>query len=215
MFISGHINGEIQLWTRFEIGPLKLVSAHQLEVTQIELVKDKNLIISNSFDKSIKIWGLDQGINMNTEIHCMNIIEFSSHIPKFIILPNSEEFLCLTGLKKTVKYNYTQKHMADCFLDDSQILSISPSGRLMMSLPEGNRIQILLLEIKSSQLYKTYDFNDHLNGLSMIHAYFITDDSVICTYEDNSMKIWNLNTSECIRKMVGHNDSFNGIEIIN
>lgn len=190
----------INIWSREGL-LLKTLKGHQDVVTSVAWSPDSNNIVSASYDKTVKIWNVNNGREINSfKAHSdlVNTVNFS---------PDGNKIASASADKTIKLWNIEGKLIQTFTGHRSEITSIdfSPDGKQLVSGSTDNTIKIWQLE--DGKLIHT--LKNHTSGIWKVR--FSPDGKTIASASwDNTIKLWNTN-GILLKTLRGHNGRVRGL----
>jgi WD40 repeat protein len=200
--VTNHANNHLEITN--ESGRLtQTFRGHSLWVTCIEQIEHFNKIATCSDDKTIKIWSTESGECLKTltghqgPITCLTVSNDKKHLisgsfDKSIKVWNIEnDFEC----EQTLKQEFSILRL--CLLPNNILVCGSING-----------------------LIAKWNMNDFTRlGLFKAHSSYIFDlkhvssSQIVSCSEDKMIKLWNIETNQCLHEFKGHIDQVKCLEI--
>ncbi len=206
LLATGHSDGEIRLW-EIETGQIIWsVKGHSSSVLTLAFssVSSNNLIakenarktpemlVSGSFDKTIKLWNISTGKLSQT---------LSGHqdaVWSVAFSPNGEQLAsCSSDRTLKIWNSDTGKEQQTLRGHTAAVTTLcySPDGKLIASGSED--LSLRLWETQSGQCLQT--LNGHTTQISSVT--FSTDGQTLASCEEQLIKLWNVKTGECTQTL--------------
>lgn len=163
---------------------IKVLTGHQLSVDSIIKLKKRELLVSGSYDKTLRFWNLNsyQCETIMNDISCYNndsLFEYN----KNILLIGGENTIKIADLQQ-FKIIQTLK---DCRLGDIYSL-IKVEDYVLFGCQNG---VLGIYNLKNNKI----KIQEHSHSDDIICLKYIKDESFCSGSHDNSIKIWKLNNN--------------------
>ena len=172
---------------------IKSFDQHSSLVNSIKVDEFSNKLITASFDKSIKIWDLETGEclkTLNDHKHCVTSILIipnnkfiTGYVDGIIKIWDLNSFVCLNTLRNTASV------YALCQISDNQIAFGCHNG------------SITIFDLNS--LANVKSIKAHQSHIRYLLSF---DKTRLISSSEDEIKIWSLETYECINILEGHTD---------
>ena len=184
-----------------------VISAHKSTICSAFFVDNDNLVVSASYDNTIKVWDVSTQIYLNPvingDIGGFDIDGFISVSPspdgKFIVSTSLTDAVQIWDLNKGV--------CVWCLKKEStyyRCANFSPSGREIVVTSLNDTIEIWSIKEQERLL----ELKGHTE--KVIFAEYNSDGSkVVSASEDKTIRIWDINTGICSIILSGHTKSVN------
>lgn len=202
VIISGSIDNNIRM-VCLESGELKKeFNQHNLGVTSLLLINDY-MLISGSWDKTIKFWNIQKGycevtLNEDSPVYCMCLI------------PNMNQFVCAREDGIINIYELNECDRISSFKAHDELISNLKLFNQYYLLSSSDDKTIKLWNLTNNQCIRTFVGHEDI-----IYTIDITSNGLLISGgRDNLVKIWSLETGDCI-KTINMNVSVHGVKLIN
>ncbi|KAK4511100.1 uncharacterized protein ATC70_012311 [Mucor velutinosus] len=174
---SGSADSTIKIWN-FHTGECFTLSGHTKAVNHVSIQKDSTTLVSSSEDGSIRIWDLEKRA-------CARVL--SGHMaPVQTAIPSMPGFLHTFFKQQTKKPIFIKR------------ISSSGSGS---SDEEEDVAANALIRRRGSNSSNT---SDNSNSSTVSDCDRSSEQVVISGSLDNTIKVWSLETGECLQTLFGH-----------
>ncbi|KAI9299871.1 WD40-repeat-containing domain protein [Cunninghamella echinulata] len=169
---------------------VRVLSGHTDGVMCVQFCDASNLIMTGSYDKTIKIWNLETGELIRTlegHTRCVRALQF-------------DEAKLVTGaMDNTVKiWNW---HTGQCIRTleghTGGVLSLHFDCRLMVSGSTDHTIRVW-----NFQAGECCTLTGHTEWVNSVRLY--QKDMLISGSDDSTIRLWNVQTRTCLREFKGH-----------
>ncbi|UKZ73631.1 hypothetical protein TrVFT333_001279 [Trichoderma virens FT-333] len=226
----------IRLWSADKGDCIREFKGHDKEVTSIAFSHNSSLIASASRDKTIRLWHTNSGKCIqefkghSDDVNCVVFSHDSSTIASasrdhtirlwhINIDDYIEESDCYNNninpatAAEISGYNQETKR----FRKDLGMVAISHESSLVASLSYDNTVRIwradtgdCLWELRESFGNSTSD-EEHMRNSCLI---FSPDSSLVAfALDDNTLRLWGVNTGECVHELKGHENGVGYVAI--
>jgi WD40 repeat protein/uncharacterized caspase-like protein/energy-coupling factor transporter ATP-binding protein EcfA2 len=207
VFATAGWDGKINLWRNQPNNQKELIRTlpgHQITVTQIQFSPDGKLIASGSWDKTIKLWRVNDGNLITT------LTGHQDGVNSIVFTPDNQ-FLISGSEDKTVKIWQTNNNQTEPIetltghTDSVKAVAISPDGKLIASGSYDNTIKIWNL---SGNLLETLEGHN----LAISYLQFSPNGKLLASASwDNTIKLWQVESGENINStplysLTGHQE---------
>jgi WD40 repeat protein len=202
ILISGSIDNIIRIFSLETCKLLKEFDQHELAVTSLLQIKDY-MLISGSWDKTIKFWNIEKG-------YCETTLNEESPIYSMCLIPYLNQFVCgrADGIISIFDLNECDKIFT--FKAHDELVSILKLLNQFYLLSSSDDKTIKLWNLNNNQCLKI--FIGHTDFIYTIDVTF--NGLLISGGRDNLVKIWNLETGDCT-KTINMNVSVHGVKLLN
>ena len=162
-------------------------------------------------DGNIKILNMETGECLKILNHQdeQSIFEYKSHVNCLLLIKETNQLLAGSSIDKTIKiWRLDSYELVNTITTDEGIFTFCLLSNNTLACGSIKNIFIFSLnDHKLIKMFKAHDgFITCLNKLS--------NDLLISASFDKTIKIWNLNSFECINELKGHLDRINNLELI-
>ncbi|MEH1812103.1 MAG: serine/threonine-protein kinase [Nostoc sp.] len=203
---SGSDDKNIKLWDLNNKKVLTSLSGHSQAVKSIAFSPDGQILATASDDKTIKLWQVETLKEICTLLG-------HSHAVKSVAFSPNGQILASGSWDKTVKLWDVNTGTEICTITGHQLqvnsVAFSPQGQLLASASYDRTIR--LWQIKGSprkiQNRPCYSLLSTLSGhaWAVLTVAFSPDGQILATgSDDNTIKLWEVNTGQLICTLVGH-----------
>lgn len=204
-FLSGHRNGEIKHWNINQDEPIRIFYGHTHLIIGLDLMLDKNQLISCAYNKSIKVWDLDTG-------ECVKSIQIKNFgfINNIKLLSGFNELYACTETGRVIKCDLNKFNYEELFRVHGIAINrieILADYKLVTGAWDGT---IKIWDLNTNSCVST--LNGHTNWIASFKL--LSTDKLISCSGDQTIKIWDLYSLECIKTISGHIGPINEIELV-
>jgi WD40 repeat protein len=169
----------------------------------IEQIEGASKIITCSEDSTIKIWSTESG-------ECLKTLTGHTHLVRCVIISNDKKYLISGSHDLTIKI-WNIENDSECVQTLQQksgvnTMCLMPNNLLVCALIDCTIIKINFNNFTQLDSFKAHESAVH--GLKHVSLYQI----VSCSWEDYNIKLWDLETNECLRTFIGHTNLVNCLE---
>ena len=178
---------------------------HSGQVTSVAFSPDGKMILSGSFDQTIKLWDAATGREIRTFNGHLSTVQAVAFSPdgKQIISGSYDSTIKLWDIVTGTEIKTFLGHTAGVFS-----VAFSPDGKQIISGSESNQNNLKLWDVDSGQEIRT--FSGHIYGV--YSAKFSTDGKhIISGSQDNNIILWDVASGEKIREFSGHTNRVNSV----
>ncbi len=181
-----------------EIGDLctHTLIGHQQPVSSIAFSPDGQQLVSSSFDKTIKLWDVNNGKCLKT------LLGHNSRIWMVAFHPNGQQLASGSDDNNTKIWDLKQGRCINTIVGHTNAilsLDLSPDANYLASGNEDNTIKIW--DVKQGTI--TQILRGHTNRVWSVK--FSPDDRLLATGSaDYTIKLWDWKTGNCVQTFKGH-----------
>jgi len=195
--ISGQFDGYFKIWKMDSFELWFSTKAHNLSVTCLAIINDRNLFASGSEDFQIKIW----------DSYFTNIQTLSAHSGSIIALVYLNEIYSLISTSSDMKLNIYKTR------DIQRFQAIKRHNRSVQDIAILNHETNLIATCSGDKTIKIWNettllatLPDHVDYVYSLE-YSSIDNILISSSRDTSIKLWNISTFNLIKTLLGHENS--------
>lgn len=186
-----------------QVTQIRTLTGHQDNINSVVISHDRQLIISCSSDKTIKIWNLATGKLVHTfagHKNSINVVAIS-HDDRYIVSGSYEEVKVWNLQSQQFVYNLKGYH------DWVNTLAISHDDKYIVS---GSYQTIKIWSLQTGQLLHTLnEHQDWVNAVAISHD----DRYIVSGSGDQSIKIWDLTTGKPLHTFAQQGQPINSLAI--
>lgn len=203
---SGSDDKNIKLWDLNTKKVLASLSGHSQAVKSVAFSPDGKILASASDDKTIKLWQVETLEEICTLLG-------HAHTVKSVAFSPDGQILASGSWDKTIKLwdIYTGKEICTITGHQLQVNSVafSPQGQLLASASYDRTIRLWQIEGSQKEIQNRpcYSLLSTLSGhaWAVLTVAFSPDGKILATgSDDNTIKLWEVNTGQLICTLVGH-----------
>ncbi len=203
---SGSDDKNIKLWDLNNKKVLASLSGHSQAVKSVAFSPDGKILASASDDKTIKLWQVETLEEICTLLG-------HAHAVKSVAFSPDGQILASGSWDKTIKLwdIYTGKEICTIIGHQLQVNSVafSPQGQLLASASYDRTIRLWQIEGSQREIQNRpcYSLLSTLSGhaWAVLTVAFSPDGKILATgSDDNTIKLWEVNTGQLICTLVGH-----------
>ena len=207
-FITGSFDGKIKIWKSLndETKCEQVLDAHEKQITSMILVPNKPILISASRDSIIKFWNLKTNtclktIKENSPTSCLCIVP----IDKMLIVGTYAKYISMYDLISFERiYSFTaHTEYVNCLKTVNEYLFASGSKDKLIKIWNGKHLV---------QTLKGHD--NVINCLEVKDSNENNKDLLLSGSTDRTIRVWIIQTGECINKFDFFNESILSIKFI-
>lgn len=189
----------------------RTLKGHSSWVDAVAISQDGQILVSGSYDNTIKLWDLPTGESVYTLVgHSSTVHSVAISADKKTVVSGSDDgtikvWNTSTGkLIRTVKDSASQRNIATKI----QSVSISQDGQKFVSGGDDRTVKIWQLD--TGKLLQTLHGHSH-----KVEVVAIAPDNqkIVSGSDDGTIKIWQLETAELIRTINGYFGAIYALEI--
>ncbi|GAB4531313.1 MAG: caspase family protein [Pleurocapsa sp.] len=203
IFAAADRNNQIKIWQN-NSQLLQTLPGHQETITQIKYSPDGKIIASASWDKTIKLWDVENDKLITTLTGHQNAVNTIAFSPdgKTLISGGEDKTIKLWNLETDKLITTLTGHT-----DSIKTVTVSPDNKLIASAGYDNKIKIWTI---AGELLQTIDGHN----LAVTSLQFTTplgsNHTLASASWDNSIKLWKIEnegkTSQLLHTLIGHQD---------
>ncbi|MHC5769182.1 MAG: protein kinase domain-containing protein [Nostoc sp.] len=203
---SGSDDKNIKLWDLNTKKVLASLSGHSQAVKSVAFSPDGKILATASDDKTIKLWQVETLEEICTLLG-------HAHAVKSVAFSPDGQILASGSWDKTIKLwdIYTGKEICTITGHQLQVNSVafSPQGQLLASASYDRTIRLWQIEGSQREIQNRpcYSLLSTLSGhaWAVLTVAFSPDGKILATgSDDNTIKLWEVNTGQLICTLVGH-----------
>ncbi len=209
---SGHDDKTIRLWDLNTKKLLRSLTGHSQAVRAIAYSPNEEILATASDDKTIKLW------NVNTFQEICTLFGHS-HAVKSVAFSSDGKLLASGSWDKTVKLWDVKTSQEICTLSGHQLQvsavafsPIPPDGSILASASFDRTIRLWEVDqafecVGELKNLRNYNFSSILSGhiWAVLTVAFSPDGKILASgSDDNTIKLWEVNTGQLICTLVGH-----------
>ncbi|KAJ9137050.1 Sulfur controller-2 protein [Pleurostoma richardsiae] len=183
---------------RFKVGSnwkygrynMKIFRGHSNGVCCLQLSSDDSVLATGSYDATIKIWSVETGEEIRT---------LKGHTRGVRALQFDDNKLISGSLDATIRiWNWHTGECLSTLLNSAGILSVHFDGELLASGSIDHSVKVFNFDTK-----QTFCLRGHTDWVNQVR---ICPESrtVFSASDDCTVKVWDLDTKQCIRTYIGH-----------
>ncbi|WP_019487876.1 WD40 domain-containing protein [Kamptonema formosum] len=185
---------------KIEISLIRSLAGHGDKVTQVSWSPDSNMLASSSFDKTVRLWRLDD-IPLKTLDGHQNRVQSVSFSPDGQIVASA-------SVDKTIKLWSRDGKLIKTLTGHTgwvSSVSFSPDGKMLASASDDGTVKLWSREGRILRSF--YAHNNFVMGVS-----FSPDGKMLATAGyDNTVKLWNLDGTMVATLLKGSSDSVTSV----
>ena len=209
---SGHDDKTMRLWDLNTKKLLRSLTGHCQAVRAIAYSPNEEILATASDDKTIKLW------NANTFQEICTLFGHS-HAVKSVAFSSDGKLLASGSWDKTVKIWDVKTSQEICTLSGHQLQvsavafsQIPPDGGILASASFDRTIRLWEVDrafecVGELKNLRNYNFSSILSGhtWAVLTVAFSPDGKILASgSDDNTIKLWEVNTGQLICTLVGH-----------
>jgi WD40 repeat protein len=200
--ISGDLSGD--LWLRPTWSLQQTIDAHNDWVRCLSFTPDGNRLVSGSFDKTIKLWQLDNGKMIHTLADRPKGVFALAVSPngKFLVSGSWDETIELWNLETATPLQNLVQHTASV-----RSLAISADSQTLISGSFDKTIK--LWHLPTGVVTKTINSPEAIAAIALsANGKFL-----VSTGDDGTIELWSLNSGEAIAESIGNQHCIGSLSI--
>jgi WD40 repeat protein len=200
--ITGQKNGDITIHSLEKLlegnNECFTLRGHDKSINKIVVTSDGKMLVSASDDATIKGWNLEAKTEIFTlENHTKPVSSISvSQDMRFIVSGSSDKNICIWNLEKRELINSISQS------DLVRAVEITPDGKQFVSTLLDGSITLWNLDMRFDEPLPP-NHTDKVMGIAITHD----ERRAISVSHDETMKIWDLKTGDCLRTYSSHTSS--------
>ncbi|MEH2091333.1 serine/threonine-protein kinase [Nostoc sp.] len=204
--VSGSDDKNIKLWDLNTQRVLASLSGHSQAVKSVTFSPDGQILATASDDKTIKLWQVETLKEICTLLG-------HSHAVKSVAFSPDGRILASGSWDKTVKLWDVNTGREICTITGHQLqvnsVAFSPQGQVLASASYDRTIRLWQIEGSQREIQNRpcYSLLGTLSGhaWAVLTVAFSPDGQILATgSDDNTIKLWEVNTGQLICTLVGH-----------
>jgi WD40 repeat protein len=203
---SGHDDKTIKLWDLNTTKLISTLSGHSQAVKSVAFSPDGKILATASDDKTIKLWNLNTFEEICTLFGHSNAVKSVAFCPDVGILASG-------SWDKTIKLWDVETGKEICTLTGHQLqvsaVAFSSQGKLLASASFDRTIRLWDLSPLHTEVGRKfkncpcYSLSGH--AWAVLTVAFSPDGNILATgSDDNTIKVWEVNTGQIISTLLGH-----------
>lgn len=213
-------SSNVYLWDMWTGKCIYILRGHFKTVASLSFSSDGKSLASSSIDQTIRMWDLSKLKCIITqrgnlwsvpECQCSSIIKTQTGTVLCLDFSSDGKFLAGGSDDKHIRvWRVSDSHLVNIFIGEPaedwvSIVKFSPNGSLLATCSRSKNVRILDLESKECKILK-----EHKCIVSVI-CFSSDGERLAAGSTDGSIKLWNIDTFQCIYTLKGHASSITGI----
>jgi WD40 repeat protein len=176
---------------------IKTFKTHTDDVNCIAQIEDFSKFITCSNDTTIKIWSTESG-------ECLKTLTGHAHSVTSLMISNDQKHLISGAWDKTIKV-WNIENDFECVQtlhqeDGVTSLCLLPDNILICGLYNGTITKWNMNDFSKIDSFKAHeDHDEHINDIK-----HVSSSQIASAGAGSRIKLWNLETNECLRLFTGH-----------
>lgn len=218
---SGSLDATVKIWEVASGKCIKTLEGHTDIIESISYSPDGKYLASSSWDKTVKIWEVATG-------ECVKILEGHTSFVYSVVFSPDGKYLASSSPDQTIRLwemaSWECKKTLGGHITFAMSITYSPDGKYLASglydkvikiseAATGKCIKILTEDVEDAEFLRyiesvaySPDGKYIASGCCTIGSMYTTDASW-----NNTIKLWDVETGECIKTLMGHTDVVNSV----
>jgi WD40 repeat protein/class 3 adenylate cyclase len=216
---TSDVRGRICLWHVADGRQILSLEGHNDFVFSIAFHPQGNMLASGGLDRTIRLWDLQTG-------ECLQRLSIHKIGVSMVVFSPDGTLLASSSGDQTIKLS--QVSTGECVMTLQghhgivRSIAFSPQGHLLVSAGLDHLIKVW--DLKTGHCLKTIEDSCQVNSMTLIpelySPHLSTDPGkdisgfhpvelqglIVTAGEDAIIKLWNLNTGECVKTLAGHSE---------
>ncbi|KAF7339904.1 WD40 repeat-containing protein [Mycena venus] len=181
----------IKLWDTYTGDVLRTLVGHTEGISDIAWSNDGEYLASASDDKTIRIWDMKVGTEIKTLLGHTNFVFCVNYNPNSNLLVSG-------GFDETVRvWDVARAHS-----DPVTSVAFNHDGTLIVSCAMDGLMSLRIWDADSGQCLKTLVDDD--NPICSHVKFTPNSKFVLASTQDSTLRLWNYQTSRCVKTYTGH-----------